>query len=150
MYDALLEGLYSESEWPTLGDALAGDAEGNGAPIVAMSNSYVADGSTNGADAGEAIDCLDHPVSKDVQWLRRPGDAVRHGGSRFRSPSGLGAGRLRRLAGAADPQPAPATGRGLATHTGGRHDAMIRPRPTPGPSAWPSQLSQGDAPDQGR
>jgi hypothetical protein len=66
MYDALLEGLYSQSDWPTLGDALAADAQGNGAPIVAMSDSYSTDGSTNGADAGEAIDCLDHPVSKNL------------------------------------------------------------------------------------
>jgi pimeloyl-ACP methyl ester carboxylesterase len=66
MYNALLEGLYSQSDWPTLGAALAADAQGNGAPIVAMSNDYITDGSTNGADAGEAIDCLDHPVSKDV------------------------------------------------------------------------------------
>jgi pimeloyl-ACP methyl ester carboxylesterase len=66
LYNALLEGLYSESDWPTLGRALAEDAQGNGAPVVAMSDHYVADGSTNGSDAGEAIDCLDHPVSKDV------------------------------------------------------------------------------------
>lgn len=66
IYNALLEGLYSESDWPTLGDALAADAQGNGAPVVAMSNDYIADGSTNGADAGEAIDCLDHPVSRDL------------------------------------------------------------------------------------
>jgi hypothetical protein len=67
MYNALLEGLYSESDWPTLGDALSADAQGNGAPIVTMSNNYIAGGSTNGADAGEAIDCLDHPVSKDLR-----------------------------------------------------------------------------------
>jgi pimeloyl-ACP methyl ester carboxylesterase len=66
LYDALLEGLYSETDWPTLGDALAADAEGNGAPIVTMANDYSTDGSTNGADAGEAIDCLDHPVSKNL------------------------------------------------------------------------------------
>jgi pimeloyl-ACP methyl ester carboxylesterase len=67
LYDALLDGLYAESDWPKLGAALAADAGGNGAPVVAMSNSYSADGSTNGADAAEAIDCLDHPVSKDLK-----------------------------------------------------------------------------------
>ncbi|MGP0031983.1 MAG: alpha/beta hydrolase [Acidimicrobiales bacterium] len=66
LYNALLDGLYSSTDWPTLGDALAADAQGNGAPVVAMSNDYVADGSTNGADAAEAIYCLDHPVSKDL------------------------------------------------------------------------------------
>lgn len=67
LYNALLEGLYAESDWPTLGDALAADAQGNGAPVVAMSDHYVADGSTNGSDAGEAIDCLDHPVSRNLK-----------------------------------------------------------------------------------
>jgi pimeloyl-ACP methyl ester carboxylesterase len=64
LYDALLGGLYSETDWPTLGRALAADAGGNGAPVVAMSDGYSRDGSTNGADAGEAVDCLDHPASK--------------------------------------------------------------------------------------
>jgi hypothetical protein len=31
---------------------------------VAMSDGYGRDGSSNGADAGEAVDCLDHPASK--------------------------------------------------------------------------------------
>jgi pimeloyl-ACP methyl ester carboxylesterase len=66
LYDALLEGLYSVSDWPKLGTALAADAAGNGALVVAMSDSYNADGSTNGADVGEAVDCLDHPVTKDL------------------------------------------------------------------------------------
>jgi pimeloyl-ACP methyl ester carboxylesterase len=62
LYDALLDGLYSQSEWPVLGAALAADAAGNGAPVLAMSGHYDADGSTNGADASEAINCLDHPA----------------------------------------------------------------------------------------
>ena len=66
LYDALLDGLYSESDWPALGAALGADEDGNGSPVVAMSNHYSEDGSTNGADAAEAIDCLDHPASKDL------------------------------------------------------------------------------------
>jgi pimeloyl-ACP methyl ester carboxylesterase len=66
LYDALLDGLYARSDWPQLGDALAADAAGNGAQVVAMSDHYNANGSTNGADAGVAIDCLDHPTSRDV------------------------------------------------------------------------------------
>jgi pimeloyl-ACP methyl ester carboxylesterase len=62
LYDALLDGLYSRSEWPGLGNALAADAAGNGGPVLAMSGHYDADGSTNGADAAEAINCLDHPA----------------------------------------------------------------------------------------
>jgi len=66
LYNALLDGLYAESEYPRLGAALAADAAGNGAEVVAMSDSYNEDGSTNGSDAAEAIDCLDHPVSHDL------------------------------------------------------------------------------------
>ena len=33
---------------------------------MALSNHYNTDGSTNGDDAGEAIDCLDHPASHDL------------------------------------------------------------------------------------
>ena len=66
LYNALLSGLYSESSWPILGAAIAADADGNGTQVVSMSNHYGMDGSSNGADAGEAIDCLDHPASKEL------------------------------------------------------------------------------------
>lgn len=66
IYDALLGGLYSRVDWPKLGDALAAEAAGNGAPLVAMSDGYTANGSSNGSDAATAIDCLDHPVSHDL------------------------------------------------------------------------------------
>jgi pimeloyl-ACP methyl ester carboxylesterase len=66
LYDALLDGLYSTTDWPELGDALASDAAGNGAPVVAMSDHYNQNGSSNGDDAAVAIDCLDHPTSHDL------------------------------------------------------------------------------------
>ncbi len=66
MYDALLDALYSQSKWPQLGAALAADAAGNGAAIVALSTHYNTAGSTNADDAAQAIDCLDHPVSRDL------------------------------------------------------------------------------------
>ena len=66
LYDALLGGLYSRVDWPKLGDALAADAAGSGAQVVAMSDDYNKNGSSNGGDAAVAIDCLDHPVSKDL------------------------------------------------------------------------------------
>jgi pimeloyl-ACP methyl ester carboxylesterase len=66
LYDALLDGLYAQSDWPQLGSALAADAAGNGAQIVAMSDHYNQNGSTNGDDAALAIDCLDHPTSLDL------------------------------------------------------------------------------------
>ncbi len=64
LYNALLSGLYSQSDWPTLGSALAADAAGEGTQVDTMSDHYALDGSTNGADAGEAVDCLDHPTPK--------------------------------------------------------------------------------------
>jgi pimeloyl-ACP methyl ester carboxylesterase len=66
LYDALLEGLYSETDWSELGDALAADVAGNGAPVVTMSDHYNENGSSNGDDAAVAIDCLDHPASQDL------------------------------------------------------------------------------------
>jgi len=66
LYNALLDGLYARSEWPRLGAALAADAAGNGAPVVAMSDHYNMNGSTNGSAAALAIDCLDHPVSHQL------------------------------------------------------------------------------------
>jgi pimeloyl-ACP methyl ester carboxylesterase len=71
LYDALLGGLYARSDWPELGTALASEAAGNGAPVVAMSDRYNQYGSANAGgaalgDAALAIDCLDHPVSRDL------------------------------------------------------------------------------------
>ena len=66
LYDAVLDSLYSQSKWPQLGAALAADSAGNGAPVVALSNHYNTGGSSNADDAGTAIDCLDHPVSRNL------------------------------------------------------------------------------------
>jgi pimeloyl-ACP methyl ester carboxylesterase len=64
IYDALLGGLESSNSWPTLGNALAEAAVGNGTGVVDITDSYSTGGSTNGGDAEQAIDCLDHPVSR--------------------------------------------------------------------------------------
>jgi pimeloyl-ACP methyl ester carboxylesterase len=66
LYNALLYGLYSTQLWSELGSSLASDADGNGEPIVSMSNTYNTNNSTNADDAATAIDCLDHPVSRDL------------------------------------------------------------------------------------
>jgi pimeloyl-ACP methyl ester carboxylesterase len=66
LYDALLEDLYSQSDWPQLGQALADDTTGNGAPAAAQSNQYNTGGSDNADEAATAIDCLDHPASHDL------------------------------------------------------------------------------------
>jgi len=65
-YNALLDDLYARSSWPSLGDALAQAAAGNGTDLVGLSDTYSSGGSTNGGDANNAINCLDHPVSRDL------------------------------------------------------------------------------------
>jgi pimeloyl-ACP methyl ester carboxylesterase len=65
LYHALLPGLGSQSSWPTLAAALAEAEAGNGTAVTSMTDRYEAGGSTNGADAEQAIDCLDHPVDRD-------------------------------------------------------------------------------------
>ena len=66
LYDALLAGLMSQSSWPTLAAALAQAETGNGSTVGSMSRRYETGGSSNGALAEQAIDCLDHPVSRDL------------------------------------------------------------------------------------
>jgi pimeloyl-ACP methyl ester carboxylesterase len=65
LYNALLSGLGSQSSWPTLANALAEAEAGDGTAVSQMTTGYRHGGSTNGADAEQAIDCLDHPVSRD-------------------------------------------------------------------------------------
>jgi pimeloyl-ACP methyl ester carboxylesterase len=104
LYDALLGGLYARTDWPQLRASLAADAAGNGAPAVALSDRYNANGSTNGDDAALAIDCLDHPVG--------PG---------LRAAPGLGRGGLRGVARAPDPGGGAGGRPGLTAHPRHRH-----------------------------
>ena len=66
IYDAVLAGMYAQSDWPTLANALGEAAAGNSSAILSMSDGYRQNGSSNGSDAAEAIFCLDHPVSLDA------------------------------------------------------------------------------------
>ena len=134
LYDALLEALYSQADWPQLGDALAADAAGNGAPVFALSARYNTGGSTNADDAAAAVDCLDHPVSRTWRRTARSPTTSRRPprssarcwpGARRAAPSG----RSRRPARSGRWRPP------------GRHPfsswgrPTTRPRPTPGRSA---------------
>ncbi len=65
LYDALLAGLESQSSWPTLADTLAQADGGDGTSAASMSSRYETGGSSNGAAAEQAIDCVDHPVDRD-------------------------------------------------------------------------------------
>jgi pimeloyl-ACP methyl ester carboxylesterase len=64
LYYAVLSALYTRSSWPTLANALAAAATGNGSDAVSMADSYTTQGSSNAADAETAIDCLDHPITR--------------------------------------------------------------------------------------
>jgi len=66
LYDAVLDSMYSTSSWPSLANALAAAAAGNGAPAVSLADSYLTFNGSNAVDAETAIDCLDHPVSTDL------------------------------------------------------------------------------------
>jgi len=67
LYLAVLDTLYARSFWPSLGRALAAAAQGGGGPLVALSDGYRQHGSpnSNALDAMAAINCLDHPTSRD-------------------------------------------------------------------------------------
>ncbi|HET6810761.1 MAG TPA: alpha/beta hydrolase [Acidimicrobiales bacterium] len=65
IYEAVEGVMYSPSRWPALGQALGAAAGGNGAPVVALSDAYLNHGGPNGADAFEAVTCVDHPVPGD-------------------------------------------------------------------------------------
>jgi pimeloyl-ACP methyl ester carboxylesterase len=66
VYIGALATLYARTSWPTLGRALAGAAQGNGASLLQLSDRYLAHGSANAADANAAVNCLDHPAPRDV------------------------------------------------------------------------------------
>jgi pimeloyl-ACP methyl ester carboxylesterase len=65
-YYAVLSSLYTRSSWPALARSLGEAAAGNGGPVLAMENSYTTSNGTNAVDAETAIDCLDHPITRDV------------------------------------------------------------------------------------
>ncbi len=65
IYDALLAGLEAQSSWPALAGALAEAESGNGSAVTSMTGRYETGGSSNGAEAEQAIDCVDHPVDRD-------------------------------------------------------------------------------------
>ncbi len=79
IYETLLAGLESQSSWPTLAGALAQAAGGSGSAASSMSGRYESGGSTNGAVAEQAIDCLDHPTDRDPSSY--PALAARTGAS---------------------------------------------------------------------
>jgi pimeloyl-ACP methyl ester carboxylesterase len=66
----VLLGLYSESFWPTLDQALAATDKGSGALLLRLADFYLArnaDGTyDNETDANFAVNCLDRPVPTDV------------------------------------------------------------------------------------
>jgi hypothetical protein len=66
----VLLGLYSESFWSTLDQALAATDKDNGAPLLRLADFYLArnpDGTyDNETDAFVSVNCLDQPVPTDI------------------------------------------------------------------------------------
>ncbi len=118
LYDALLDGLYSQSDWPSLGAALAADESGEGSALVAMSNHYSTDGSTNGADAGRGHRLSRPSGVQGPRLLRRAGGLVRHVGPGVRTVAGLGGGGMCGLARRTHPHAVAGHRAGLAPNFG--------------------------------
>jgi pimeloyl-ACP methyl ester carboxylesterase len=72
LYLALLSRLYSPSRRAGLASALAAAERGDGSAIRSLADGYQgrAPGATINADAANAINCLDHPVSRDIAQLQ--------------------------------------------------------------------------------
>ena len=105
LYDALLAGLESQSSWPTLGQALGAAAAGSGALVTQM---------TTPVRDGQRVATPPKPSRPSTVWtIRSTGTrkAIRPWplrwvpGAGVRTVAGLGTARVRRLAGAADPNP---------------------------------------------
>lgn len=84
--NGVLTGLYDQSSWPYLDTALVLADNGDGRLLLAFSDLYYqrnADGTyANIEDANNAINCLDHPVSKEMSFY----DAL---GQKYASASAL-------------------------------------------------------------
>ena len=68
------QALYSTSFWPFLGGALAEAANGSGAQILQLSDSYLerdAKGYKNTIEANLAVNCVDRPWPKDLASYQR-------------------------------------------------------------------------------
>jgi pimeloyl-ACP methyl ester carboxylesterase len=72
LYAALLSRLYSPSRRASLASALAAADRGDGSAIRSLADTYQgrAPGATINADAANAINCLDHPVPRDIGALQ--------------------------------------------------------------------------------
>jgi pimeloyl-ACP methyl ester carboxylesterase len=72
LYSALLSRLYTPSRRAGLASALAAAERGDGSAIRSLADAYQgrAPGATINADAANAINCLDHPVSRDIGVLQ--------------------------------------------------------------------------------
>ena len=58
--------MYTTSRWPSLGAALAEAQGGDVNGLVQLGTSYSTGGGGTSADANEAIQCVDHPVPRDL------------------------------------------------------------------------------------
>ena len=120
LYDALLDGLYSQTTGPSWATRLAADAAGNGAQVVAMSDHYNQNGSSNGDDAGGG-DRLPRPPVSPTSAPTAAWPSLQDVGARLRAAAGLGRGLVRGVARAADPHGRAGRRAGRAAHPGRGH-----------------------------
>jgi hypothetical protein len=68
LYTALFSRLYSRARWGSLAQALGAAERGDGGPLLALTRSYLGEtpGATINADASNAVQCLDHPVTRKI------------------------------------------------------------------------------------
>jgi pimeloyl-ACP methyl ester carboxylesterase len=66
VYNGVLDAMYATSRWPSLGAALAEAQGGDVNGLVRLGTSYSTGGGGTSGDANEAIQCVDHPVPRDL------------------------------------------------------------------------------------
>ncbi|MBV8950900.1 MAG: alpha/beta fold hydrolase [Actinobacteria bacterium] len=79
LYSALLSRLYTPTRRASLASALAAAERGDGSAIRSLADTYDgrAPGATINADASNAVNCLDHPVPRDIGQLEAEANAAR-------------------------------------------------------------------------
>lgn len=68
LFGAAFGAMYSPDRWPALGAALAAATRGDGGPLLVLDRAYfdLEPDATFSSDASIAINCLDHPVGRDL------------------------------------------------------------------------------------
>lgn len=84
-FNGVADPLYARESWPQLAAALQAASQGNGRPLLDLSDEFVrrrADGSYGNDQAANAsVNCLDRPATKDVGLVKAKAGEARRDGS---------------------------------------------------------------------